>query len=79
VHAVIIMGGLSDFCLNFSPTVERLNLALHSALESLLLADAVDAIVGFDGKEHKKKVSMKRSSTTGGTNMQKNCKLCMEK
>jgi hypothetical protein len=49
------MGGLSDFCLNFSPTVERLNLALHSALESLLLADAVDAIVGFDGKEHKKK------------------------
>jgi hypothetical protein len=55
VRAVIITGGPTDFCLNFSPTVEKLNSALHSALETLLSAtNAADAIVGFVGDEHDK-------------------------
>jgi hypothetical protein len=64
VRAVIITGGPSDFCLNFLLTVERLNSTLHSALETLLLANTADAIVGFDGKEHDKNInSSKRAST----------------
>jgi hypothetical protein len=55
MRAVIITGGPSHFCLNFLPTVEKLNFALHSASETLLSANAVDAIVGFVvGDEHDK-------------------------
>jgi hypothetical protein len=62
--------------LNFSLTVERLNLALHSASETLLSANAADAIVGFDGKEHDKNInSSKRASTDDGTDEQKMVKL----
>jgi hypothetical protein len=55
VRAMIITGGPSDFCLNFLPTVEKLNSALHSASETLLSANAADSIVGFVGDEHDKK------------------------
>jgi hypothetical protein len=76
VRAVIITGGPSDFCLNFSPTVEKLNSALHSASESLLLANAADAIAGLDGKEHDKKInSSKQAAADDGTDAQKMVKL----
>jgi hypothetical protein len=76
VRAVIITGGPEDFCLNYSPTVEKLNAALHSASESLLSANAADAIVGLDAKEHDKKInSSKRAPADDGTDAQKNAKL----
>jgi hypothetical protein len=72
VRAVIITGGPSDFCLNFSPTVEKLNSALHSASETLLSANAADVIVGFVGDAHdKNKNSLKRGPADDGTDTQK--------
>jgi hypothetical protein len=60
VRAMIITGGVQDFCLSYSLTLQRLTLAVHSALEGLLSANAVDAIVGFDGnKDDKKENSLK--------------------
>jgi hypothetical protein len=76
VCAVIITGGPSDFCLNYSLNVVKLTLALHYTSEGLLSANAVDAIVGFDGKEHdKKKNSLKQAPDDDGTDIQKLVKL----
>jgi hypothetical protein len=67
----------------FSPTIKKIQCNLHSASYDFDVLSAVpvaDDIDGLDGIEHdKKKVSMKRLSTAGGTDVQKNCKLRMEK
>jgi hypothetical protein len=75
VRAVIITGGPSDFCLSYSPTLERLTSAVHSASQGLLSANAAEAIIGIDGKEHdKKKKSLKRAPNDDGTDVQKSAK-----
>jgi hypothetical protein len=72
VRAVIITGGTQDFCLSYSPTLERLTSAVRSASEGLLSANAADAIAGLDGQEHdKKENSLKRAPADDGTDDQK--------
>jgi hypothetical protein len=67
----------------FSATIKKLQRNLHwalHALDALSSMPVADDIVGLDGSLHdKKKVSKKRSSTAGGTNVQQNAKLRMEK
>jgi hypothetical protein len=80
-RAAVITGG-PEFG-EFLPTFKKLNRRVHAAsyqLDVLSVVPVVDDIDGLDGSEHdQKKVSMKRSSTAGGTDVQKNCKLRMEK
>jgi hypothetical protein len=77
---VIITGRPTDFCLNFSLTDEKLNSALSSASETLLLANVADAIVGYHRNKHdKKNNSSKREPANDGTDAQKMVKLRKQK